>query len=152
MRSARTEAELIEAWVKEVLPAIQGSYPYGTDQKPEALPDVQIELLDRRVTINDPLFPFDQLQQSWIHIMQFQVTFMVNNEDPSLADSQLKSFSDDLFAAAFNDGTLGQRVEMISPFVDFNFASPFVEYPSDGTKGREMVMTLATGERLEGPQ
>lgn len=152
MRDSRQEAEQIVAWVQATLPEVVGAYSYGTSDKPQAMPDVQVELLQRRLAIDDPLFPFQVLQQAWLQIMQFGISIMVDNTDPDDADSQLKDFSDRLLTAAMNDGTLGQRVEFISPFMTFDFTPPFVEYASDGTKGREMTMLISTGERLEGPQ
>jgi hypothetical protein len=152
LRDARQEAEEVVAWVQETLPEVVGAYSFGTADKPQAMPDVQVELLQRRLAIEDPLFPFEVLQQVWLHIMQFGISIMVDNTDPSSADDLLKDFSDRLLAAAMNDGTLGQRVEFISPFMTFDFTPPFVEYASDGTKGREMTMLISTGERLGEPQ
>jgi hypothetical protein len=152
MREAKAEAELLVAWAREVLPEIQGGYAFGTDEKPEALPDVQVELLNRRIASEDPVFPFAQLQQEWLQIFEFGISFMVDNTNPELADEQLKDFSDRLLAAALNDGTLGSRVDLISPLISFDYTPPFVEYPSDGTKGREMTMQIITAERLGPPE
>lgn len=142
----------INDWILDTCtPTIVGSYTYLPSAKTEALPDVITEVLDIRWQIDDPQFPFSQLQQTWIRIWQIQSSFGVDNSTPDAAAEQLQGYADQLDASIRGDGSLGGRVPFISPFYSFDFTAPFVEY-NDGTRFREMNMQIAVGELVEGPE
>lgn len=132
-------------------PPIQGSYPYLPSTKDTALPDVVVEVSDKVITREDPRFPYRQIQQVWVRIWTLGISIMVENTNPDDAAEQLEDYADQLEAALMEDGTLGGTVPFVSPFMSFDFAAPFVEYP-DGTRGREMNMTLHVGELVEAPE
>lgn len=132
-------------------PPIQGSYPYIPSSKTTALPDVVVEVAEKTLVIDDPRFPFAALQQTFIRVWSLGVSIMVDNTSPDDAAEQLEDYADQLEAAIFQDSTLGGTVPFVSPFLNFDFTAPFVEYP-DGTRGREMNMTMHVGELVEAQQ
>lgn len=145
-------AEGVAAWVVDVCdPAVATSYAYVPEAKPGPMPDVVIDILARKSAVDDPLFPMWQIQQKWIRVWTVEASIMVDNSDRAAAAEQLNDYVDQLEAEAMKDGSLGGRVQMISPFFSFDLSHPFVEW-GDGTRGREMSMTLAVGELMEAPE
>jgi hypothetical protein len=140
-------APAIVAWVRQVLPEIQAGYDHDVFQK-GALPDVVVSLDGASVTVGADDFPFSSIQQRHVVVWRMTVSFMVDNTDDAAADTQLKDFARRLRSNALLDGTLGGRVPFISRIMDFDFSAPYVEY-DDGTRGREMNMTLAVGDLVE---
>jgi len=112
---------------------------------------VVVETIEKETAINDDRFPMRGIQQRWIKVWSLLISIMVDNGDPQAAADQLYEYADMLEAALMEDGTLGGRVPFVSPFYNFDFQSPFVEYP-DGTRGRAMDMTLLVGELVEAPE
>lgn len=142
----------VNAWVVATCdPPIVGAYEYLPEMKTAELPDVVTEVLEVRMNIEDPRFPFAQLQQTWLKVWQINCSIMVGNSDPGAAALQLEGYADQMDASIRGDGSLGGRVPFISPFYAFDFTAPFVEY-NDGTRGREMNMQMAIGELVEAPQ
>ena len=76
------------------------------------------------------------------------MSFMVDNALTDQAAAQLRDFEARLLESVLKDATLGGRVPIASPQMEFDFTAPFVEY-EDGTKGREMTMTIAVGHLVE---
>lgn len=145
-------AEQVAEWVVEVCdPEIQGSYTHLPFEKPQALPDVVCEVLDKGITRDDPRMPWSQLEQTWLRIWQVNVSVMVDNQDPEQASNALSGYSDQLEAALMQDGTLGGRVQLVSPYHRFDFSTPYVEY-QDGMRGREMNLQISVGELVEAPE
>lgn len=138
-------------WASEVLPELAAGYDFVPASKPDPLPDVIVEVVRTAVAANGAEhFPFWQLQQRHVEVYECSLAFMVDNIDPSAAATQLRNFRDRLRDRALADETLGGRVPFRSPFISFDFSPPFVEY-EDGTKGREMTMTLTVGDLVEVP-
>lgn len=145
--TTNTTAALV-AWARETISELQEGFGYLPEGK-GALPDVVCELLTSGISVNDGSFPFAQIQQAWLRVWEYELSFMVENDDTQAAAELLEDFTDRLVAAALQDVTLGGRVEFISPELAFDLTPPFVEYP-DGTRGREMTMQISVGALIEG--
>jgi hypothetical protein len=131
------------------VPDLEAGYPYAPATKPEPMPDVVVTLI-RTFVQQGPgdAFTVWQLQQQLVEAYEYQLSFTVENLDPSLAAEQLRAFRDQLIEAVLLQPTLKGRVPFRSPFASFDFDPAFVEY-EDGTTGREMTMTLTIGDLAE---
>lgn len=138
------------AWVPTVIPEVAGRvYDHVPAAKPLGLPDVVIESARTGIEPGGSgRFAFWQLQQAVIYFVEASVSVMVDNDDTALAARLLRSMEARLLRSVLEDTTLGQRVPFTSPLVEFDFTGPYVEY-EDGTRGREMTMTLAVGDLVE---
>lgn len=137
----------LTAWCRAVLPELQNGYEYEPTEK-AVLPDVVVVLDTSEVELGDTNFPLHSIQQRVIQRYDFTISFMVDNTAPEEAAQDLRRYADALRAELLKDGTLGQRVPVASPFVSFDYTAPFVVYP-DGTRGREMTMTISVAEHVE---
>ncbi len=148
--NAQEVCEAVGEWVgAESNPTINVTYPYLPSVKAQ-LPDAVVELAGRELTREDDRFPHFTIQQAWVTTFSLAVSIMVENTNPPAAAEQLYDYSDQLQSALVSDSTLGGRVPFASPYLTFDFTAPFVEYP-DGTRGREMNMTMYVGELVEAP-
>jgi len=142
--------QAVLAWVEEAIPELEASYDHVPSGK-GALPDVIVEATRTGIEMGGgERFACWQLQQRAIYFVECSVSFMVDNSDTKAAASLLHSIEERLVAGVLADATLGSRVPFASPLVEFDFTTPFVEY-EDGTRGREMTMTLAVGDLVEAP-
>lgn len=148
-------AQAVRDWAKAVLPELKASRHYLSAQKTE-LPDVQADVARKRLVRGpDERFPFAQLQQAGLRIFDCELSLMVERDEEAgvQADQreteQLRDFGDRLEASLLADATLGDRVQMASPLAEFDYSSPFVEW-ADGTRGRQLVVTLAVAELVSG--
>lgn len=146
MTTDEIAAALVE-WAQDVIPSLEDAYSHTVATK-NKLPDVVCDILSTRVELTDPEFPYRDLQQMMIVRHELQLSFMVDNTDTEAASGQLRSFADSLLISILQDGTLGDRVPYVSPYVNFDYTPPFVQY-ADGTEGREMTMTLAIADPVE---
>jgi hypothetical protein len=137
----------LTAWARATIPALQDGYNYEPTEK-ATLPDVVVVLDASQIEYGDTTFPLHAIQQRVVQRYDCTLSFMVNNEDPQHAAEELRGYGDLLRAELLRDGTLGQRVPVASPFVTFDYTPPFVVYP-DGTRGREMTMTISIAEQAE---
>lgn len=135
------------AWARAVIPELVQHYEFEPVEKTE-LPDVVIVLDDSVVELGDATFPLHAIQQRVIQRYDLTLSFMVDNSEPEEAAQELRAYADLLRAELLKDGTLGQRVPVASPFVTFDYTPPFAVYP-DGTRGREMTMTISVAEYAE---
>lgn len=144
---AATQA--LVAWATSVLPELQGAYDHSPDMKPEALPDLVVEVQRSETTLDGAQrFADRRLQQRLIEAHDFALSIMVNNDDPQVAAAQLRDFGHRLAVAWRSSQTLGGRVPIRDPFCQIDYTTPFVEY-EDGTKGRELTMLVAVGDLVE---
>jgi hypothetical protein len=134
-------------WIMETVPELALSYEFEPVEKTE-LPDVVVVLDDSIIELGNTTFPLIDIQQRVIQRYDFTVSFMVDNAEPEAAAVKLRGYADALRAGLLRDGTLGQRVLVASPFVTFDYTPPFVVYP-DGTRGREMTMSMSIAEQAE---
>jgi len=139
--------EGLVAWVRATIPALTDGFNYEPTEK-TTLPDVVVVLDTSTIELGDSTFPLHAIQQRVIQRYDCTISLMVDNEDPGQAATTLRSYADALRAELLKDGTLGQRVPVASPFVTFDYTPPFVVYP-DGTRGREMTMTISVAEYAE---
>src|SRR4051812_12122263 len=116
--TTNTTAALV-AWARETISELQEGFGYLPEGK-GALPDVVCELLTSGISPNDGSFPFAQIQQAWLRVWEYELSFMVENDDTQAAAELLEDFTDRLVAAALGDVTLGGRVEFISPEIAFD--------------------------------
>lgn len=147
-------AAAVLAWAQGVLPELEGhGYAYLPAGKPKGLPDVAVELETRTLERSSPDFPLLNIQQALIRVRRFSLSFMAEaGTDEAGAEAAtilLRTFADRLEDALLIDLTLGERVQIASPFVAFDYAPPLVQY-GDGTIGRQLVMALAVGELVAG--
>jgi hypothetical protein len=142
--------EAIVEWLRDVNPELLFGYAYPPVQK-NTLPDVVVECDRSLLELGDTDFPLYDIQQHLIRRWDLTISFMVENTDPGAAASLLRTFEDRVTTQVLSDSTLGRRVPFISPFVTFDYTPPFVEY-ADGTRGREMTLSLSVGELVEADQ
>lgn len=135
-------------WLTEVLPELQAVYPYSPLTKSNGLPDAVIEIEASGLRVSDEDFPLRGIQQRLIERWDLGISFMVLNEDAEGAATMLRDFQDRCLSEVLSDSTLRGRVPFVSPFVTFDYTPPFVEY-ADGTRGREMTMSLSVGQLVE---
>lgn len=137
------------AWVEAVIPAIQSAYDYVPASKPEGLPDLVVEVA-RTELVRDGAERFGvwNLQQVMIDVFTCNLSIMVDNGDPQQAAADLRGYRDLLIADARSNPTLRGNVLVASPFMVADFTQPFVEY-EDGTRGREMTLTIDIGDLVE---
>ena len=139
----------LKEWIAEVLPELLAIYDHVPAMKPGGLPDCVVE--SARTGLDDlaaTRFRFWRIQQRNVYYVEASISFMVDNADTEAAAAQLRDFESRLLRSVLEDATLGGRVPIASPIVEFDFTAPFVEY-EDGTKGREMTMTIAVGDLVE---
>jgi hypothetical protein len=148
MTSEEVAQALLE-WALEAVPSLEGGYAYLPAQKDQQLPDVVVDVAEVEVARQLAEFPMSALQQTWLHAFRCELSFMVSNDDPESAAQSLRAVEALTTASLMRDGTLGGRVDFISPYFSYDFTPPFVEY-ADGTRGREMVMRMSVGEPIEG--
>lgn len=143
-------AVALTAFVEEKIPALAATYPYNTLEKGE-LPDAMVEVLNKRITRDDPAFPYAQLQQVYLKVFQCGVSFLVDADSGTDAQQTelLRGFGATLEDEATGDATLGGRVQFCSPLMTFDYDTPFIQY-QDGTRGRQMVWSVALGEVISG--
>lgn len=146
----RQVSEAIRDWVQAELAEIQSGYAYPVASKVGALPDVVALVTRKRVAPDHEEFPFSQLQQRWMRIFSIEASIMVDGADAETSHQQLQDFGERLEAALTDDATLGGRVEMTSPRVDFDYSTPFAVY-EDGTQGRMLFINLTVGELVDAP-
>jgi len=148
MTSEDAITKIVE-WAQEVVPELVAAYAHVPTVKSEGLPDLVAELRSTGVGMGGTdRFRFWDIQQRAIYFVEADLSFMVDNSDQQAAAQQLREFENRLLMGVMGDPTLGKRVPFCSPLVEFDFTSPFVEY-EDGTRGREMTMTLAVGDLVE---
>lgn len=136
-------------WAQVVLPELTAVYDYVPSAKSDGLPDCVVELIRSGVDMGgSDRFRFWDIQQRAIYFCECALSFMVDNSVAQTAAEQLRGMENRLLMAVMGDPTLGNRVPFASPLVEFDFTGPFVEY-EDGTRGREMTMTLAVGDLVE---
>ena len=104
---------------------------------------------------DEPFFPLRQLQQTMIHTFECELSFLVETADGAAAAENetklLRLYGATVEQAGRYDATLGGRLSEVafcSPVMRFNYDSPFIQY-QDGTRGRQMVATLAVGELIQ---
>lgn len=155
----REVALAVEQWINEVIPALERSYPYVTAGKAN-LPDAMIDVQEKSITRGkgDERFPWAELQQRTLKVFDIQVSLMVDRGDVATPDErekadelgtvQLQEFGAELEDALLSQPTLGDRVQMASPYHNANYALPFVKY-ADGTRGRQMTFSMSVGELVD---
>lgn len=149
MRTPEQIVQGVVAWALEAEPELETGYDYITGKKLGGkMPDVMVECQEDLVVKDDRRFPHSQLQQVWLNIYRLVVSVAVDNTNQQEAARQLRRIEHSLKVSLLDDGTLGGRVETISPYFNFDLSPPFVEY-ADGTKAREMRLLLMVGESLE---
>jgi len=137
----------VEAWVVATLPALQESRHFLSGQK-TLLPDVMVDVAEKRIATGDERFPFAQIQQAWLRVFELDLLFMVEHhggEADKDEQEELRAYGRDLEGSLLEDATLGDRVQMASPNAIFNYRLPFVQY-ADGTRGRQLSVNLAVAE------
>jgi hypothetical protein len=121
------------------------------------LPNVMVDLQHKGLKYGpDERFPYAELQQVWLRIFDANLSFMVASEglvsDRAEQETQhLQKIGAVIEQAVQTNADLGGRVQMASPLLDFNYALPFVQY-DDGTKGRQMILSIAVAELIEEPE
>jgi hypothetical protein len=148
MHTPQTVIEGVLDWVRTTLPELEGGYDHVPTTSDQPLPDVVVENGSTVLVPEDPRFAFLDVQQGWLLVRSMDVSFMVDDTDPDAAAQLLRSFETRTLASLLGDGTLGGRVPFVSPYVTYDYSLPFVERP-DGTRGREMNMTMLVGELVE---
>jgi hypothetical protein len=149
--SSQEVAEAVVEWAREQLPELNDGHPHPISESGD-LPDVVAAVAHIRSVPGEPeKFPFAMLEQTWLKVYDIELSIMVEqeqgNEGEKAAQQQLEAFAETLLGSTLADATLGERVPMVSPFLEADFSEPFRER-SDGLRGRTMFMTLTVGELL----
>lgn len=143
-------------WMHETLPDVKTGYDYTGERREADLavfgdgsfPDLIVDVADTEDGQEFAEFPYAQLQQAWVRIWRINFSIMVDNSESRAASKQLRDFSDQLRRTIATDGNLGNRVQFASPRMSFDFTQPFVRY-QDGTRGREVIGSMAVGEMID---
>lgn len=160
----REVSEALRDWAMEVcddaaLAPFDGlviGYPFLADMAGD-LPNVMVDLSRKHLQYGpDERFPYAELQQQWLRIFDAQLNFLVASEGLASARAEEETQHLQLIgavteAALTTNADLGGRVQMASPLADWNYALPFVQY-DDGTKGRQMIMSIAVAELTDEPE
>ena len=131
------------AWVEAVLPEIppERTYDFPSMSKPNALPDLAVQVT-RTMTSSAPApGGIQQLQQRRVDVHELMLAILTNPEPERASTHQLWDFADRLKASQRSDPTLGQRV-MTSDDPVFSLDPPFAEW-DDGTRGRLLTVDMA---------
>lgn len=142
--------QAIKAWLPTVAPELTDKvYDHVPGPKPLGLPDCVIEVTRTGIEeTGSTRFRFWDIQQKWVYFVEVSLSFMVDNADTQDAAGYLRDLEHRLVLGVLQNPTLDNAVPFASPLTSFDFTAPFVEY-EDGTKGREMSMTLAVGDLVE---
>jgi hypothetical protein len=149
-------ADALRAWAEETIPALAGSgYSYPPMGKSKDLPDVVGGVDQESEAIRDDRFPWSQIQQTGVHLFESSISIMAEQgkteEEAEAAMLFLRTTVAELFAARRADNTLGGRVFDTGPEVSADYDPGFVQY-ADGSRGREVRITLTVAEPLEPSQ
>jgi hypothetical protein len=150
MISSSQITDALVDWAREVVPTLEGGYDYVPAEKDEPLPDVVVEVMRTYIDPDAAAgFAEIRIEQRRVRVWMVDISIMVDNADPEAAAAYLRDTGDLLMAAWLApDRSLGGRVPFTSPFASIDSSTPFVEY-EDGTKGREMTMSVAVGDLVE---
>lgn len=161
-------AEAVADWLLDILSdtelgdgmGLRASYAYVNAEK-GPLPDVMADVREKRIGLgaDEPYFPLRQLQQTMLRTFECELSFLVETSDGAAAAASetalLRLYGATIESSAIADASLGSRLSdqaFCSPIMRINYDSPFIQY-ADGTRGRQMVATLAVGEMVtEDPQ
>ncbi len=135
-------------WALAECPDLNSGYAYVPAEKPNALPDVIVEVARVEISTGSDKLPWQQIQQRLVEVTEANISVMADNSDPAAAAALLRGVAEDMKVALLKSSTLGGRVPVRSPYFEFDFTAPFVEY-EDGTKGREMTLTMTVGDLVE---
>lgn len=138
--------EVLE-WVMAITD-IDTGYDFIPAQSTGPLPDVIVDVEHVNVVETSDLFPHANIQQAWVRVYTMGVSIMVDNTEPETAAESLRDYADALGASLLANGTLGGRVPMVSKRHEFDFTLPFT-VRNDGTRGREMTMSMTVAELVE---
>lgn len=157
----------VKEWLEELVPDLAVVYPHVTAGK-GALPDAAVDVQAKRTVPEDlEFFPFRQLQGTWLRVFPVEISVLVAYEpedvglDPDVATVEeqsaaieaseqqfLRNVGAGIEESIFADTSLGDRVYMVSPRIEIDYTAPFVEY-DDGTRGRQMAVSIAICEPIE---
>lgn len=149
MRTTHEVCGAVLEWVLEAVPELEGGKPYLTETTDYPLPDVLVDCSTAGVTRDVSDFPHLQIEQAVIYQWTIELSVLADNTDSAAAAQFLRTVETRTIASLLSDGTLGERVPFVSPFVAYDYTPPFIERP-DGTRGREMTMAMAVGELVGG--
>lgn len=146
-------AEAVVAWARAEIPALKVGYPYPPGIT-DLLPDVAAVVQGIRTVDEDPEnFPTQGLEQVWLKVFDIEVSIMVPQDDGAegekVAHQTLEGFAETLVGSTLSDVTLGGR--LTGAFASPRMTVDLGEYEprDDGTRGREMPMTMAVAEPFE---
>lgn len=146
-------ATAVSEWLAATLAELTEVYPFVAAQH-GTLPDAMVDVERKETVINAAEFPFSAVQQRILRVFTVSVNVMVETNTGVDADADrvetemLRGYGAEIERSALIDATLGERVFMVSPLMEFDYTLPFVEYP-DGTRGRQMQATLSVGELVD---
>lgn len=150
-----TNTEIMEAlrgWVGQVVPDVAGKvYTAPPANKDLGLPDCAIVLVAEEPGLDPEQFPWVQLQQVGGYTLRLALSFMVEVglgvAAEEAADLRVRGYAEAIKRRCHDESqTLGPR-EIVGRAPTFGYEPPFVEY-EDGTRGREMTVTLAVAQLL----
>ena len=106
----------IAEWARETVGELLADYTYVPAAKPEALPDVIVELSRTFVQRGGgEQFPQWELQQMMVEGYDLELALMVDNTDPAAAAESLRDYRDLLSEAVRRQPTLTDRVHVPQP-------------------------------------
>ncbi len=146
-------AEAVVAWARATLPDLKAGYPYPPGVT-DLLPDVAAVVHGIRTVDEDPEnFPTEGLEQVWLKVFDLEVSIMVPQDEGAegekVAHQTLEGFAEALVGSTLSDVTLGNRLTgaFASPRITVDLGQ--YEPRDDGTRGREMPITMAVGEPFQ---
>jgi hypothetical protein len=149
MRTTEEICQGVLDWVLALIPELLGGKPYAIETTDYALPDVLVDCSTSGVTHDASDFPHLEIQQAVVYQWAVELSFLADNADSGEASQFLRTVEARTVSSLLSDGTLGEKVPFVSPFVSYDYTPPFIERP-DGTRGREMTMAMLVGELIGG--
>lgn len=157
-QAIQTVADNVREWAFEVCqPEALASYDFAPLSKDEGLPDVAVEVLNYRLSLQGderlPQVGAASIQQALLAVYDVEASIMVEqgttDAEAQAAARLLRRFTARLADALLRDTTLGGRVQFGSPELVADFVPQFVRY-EDGTRGRQVRISLVIGELVGG--
>lgn len=163
-------AEAVRDWALAELDDLAKGYAHPVTIKGQ-LPDAVATVQRSRLVPADPeWFPQVRIEQSWLFVVEVELSLMVGIENPepdpdavdpaaaidapaAAAQQQLEGWLPVLRSSLTGDAQLGGELtdaQLASPRFEADLTEPFVEY-ADGTRGRTVYCRLALAELVDAP-
>jgi hypothetical protein len=140
-------ANRLIAWARDILPDLQGGYPYPEGDRDQPLPDVGCVVNSGELVRSHPDFPQLTIQQALVQIRRCDLLLVAPPEPIDEWTPKLYGWVDTIEQNILDDYTLGDRLEAVSPFVSHSNRPPFVQF-EDGSTGRMTTVSMVVAQSV----